>query len=624
MCGIAGVYKFDLESDVDSERLSRMGESIKHRGPDSIGIYVFKNVGFVHTRLSILDLSENGNQPMASDDKRYIIVYNGEVYNFNELRSHLLEDDRKFKSTSDTEVILKLFGMYGVNSFKLLNGMFAISIYDTIANKLFLCRDRFGVKPLYYHRNEKEVLFGSEIKSILSYSEFEYTLNFQALSEYLWFGNPLGKSTFYDTIKEVQAGEYVIVEKGEWTSCRYFDVNEIAECEDSEDVAVGKIRMLLEKSVKSQLVSDVPVGVFLSGGIDSSAITAFASKHYAGDLQTYSIGFDFDKGNNELPIAKRVSNIFRTTHNELYITGNDLINTIERLVEAHDEPFADAANIPLYLISKQLKGKAKVVLQGDGGDEFFGGYSRYFTLTYASFWSKLLFLSKLIKLSRTKNRKLLRLHRFLEAISEPQPYYRNALLLTMECKDFDPAVILRPEFREMLIKTFPFREYKRVYNSYNDEVDDVQALYLTDVQIILKDTFFEKVDKAVMANALEVRVPFLDNELTEYMLSLPSSMKNKNGEQKYLLKKALRGIVPDEVLDGKKKGFGVPYGHWLKTSLADYFKTQIESPAAAKVLDYEQVMKMFELHQKDKGNYEFLLWKTLILAVWLNKSNVKF
>lgn len=616
MCGIAGIISDDAASSIKG-----MTDAIAHRGPDDEGIFIENNVAFGHRRLSILDLTDNGHQPMISSDGRFVLIFNGEIYNFPEIKERLIKKGIQFSTRSDTEVILKAFEVYGALCFAMFNGMFAFAIYDKIKEELILARDQFGIKPLYYSERNDIFIFASEMKAILKYPKINFTLSKQALVEYIWFENALGENTFYKEINEVKPGTYLVISQTGIENKIFFDINCIKENPMQEDVAVQKIRILLEESVKRHLISDVPVGVFLSGGIDSSAITAFAAKHYKGKLKTYSVGFDYDKGVNELEIAKEIANKFNTEHHEIYISGNDIIEVIEDLVKAHDEPFGDAADIPLYLLTRKLKGSVKVVLQGDGGDEFFGGYSRYNTIANADKWSKVSFLSKLISFSGTKNAKALRLQRFLNAISQKEPYKRNALLLTMESKFSNPFRVFNKEFLKTIKDLDPFEKFKQIYSNYRDGMDPTQELFYTDTQTILKDTYFEKVDKSTMANSIEVRVPFVDKELAEFALSIPTSLKTKKGEQKYLLKKALAGIVPDKVLYGKKKGFGVPYGYWLRSSLSDYFVKQVSTNKVAMYLDQKEVLRMYKIHKKGKGNFGFLLWKTMIFCVWINNNS---
>ena len=619
MCGITGIYRFDNKK-INKEILLSMNNSLVHRGPDFGNIMLENNVGLGHRRLSILDISKNGNQPMKSSNNNYIIVYNGEVYNFLEIKRKLLNLNYKFKSKSDTEVILNSFQEYGSKCFSMFNGMFSIAIYDKLTHKLILARDSFGIKPLYFFTNKSFLCFASEIKAIKKHPDVNLTISKQALSEYLWFGNPLGNNTMYNEINEIKPGSFVEITEKNVKENIYFSVNNLKEKKINEIDAIKKTRDLLEKSIKRHLISDVDVGVFLSGGIDSSAITAFASKHYKGTLKTFSVGFDFDKGINELPTAKSIANKFKTDHHEIIVKGNDIIEVIENLVESHDGPFGDAADIPLYLLTRKLKGKIKVVLQGDGGDEFFGGYSRYYTLNSSKKWSIFSFVADLIEKFDLQNEYLKRLQRFLKAISEKSPHKRNALLLTMESEYSNPTGILNDKWNKKINEIDPFAEYKKVYDSYPKNINPLQALFYTDTQIILKDTFLEKVDKSTMANSIEVRVPFLDKDLTDFILTVPSNLKVKRNIPKYLIKKSLEKILPNKILYGKKKGFGVPYAYWLQTALKKYFLEQVQTDLVKDYLDISKILKKFNQHLQNKGNHGFLLWKVLIFSVWINKS----
>lgn len=619
MCGIVGIY--DFKSYVNYNSLVEMNNTINHRGPDNGEVKVFGSVGLAHRRLSIIDLSKEANQPMSCDNNHFFIVYNGEVYNFKEIKKDLKSKGITFYTSSDTEVILKAYIQYGKDAFSMFNGMFALAIYDKIKKELVLARDQFGIKPLYIYQDESLLIFSSEKKAILKSKEVNVSINNQALIEYIWYGNPLGSNTFYNEITELEPGYSIKINKNKISKKKFFNINNIKEIDISEQEAIKKIRILFRDSIKRHLISDVPVGVLLSGGIDSSSITAYASKFLKIPIKTYSIYFDYDKGANELSLAKKIAKKFGTDHTEIKISGNDLINVLESLDMSHDEPFGDAANIPLYLITRKLKNKIKVILQGDGGDEFFGGYSRYNTIKNKNKWKILNFLPKIINLVKPNNTQILRIQRFLNAITTKNPYLRNALLLTMESKYSNPIRVFNKSIKNDLKKLDPFKRYKEVYSEYSEKLDDSQALFFTDSQIILKDTFFEKVDKSTMANSIEVRVPFLDKNLTEFMLSLPSKLKTKNGVQKYLIKKAMEGIIPNDILYGKKTGFSVPYSYWLRTSLKNYFYKQINTKKVKRFIDTKEVIKMYKLHEREKGNYGFLLWKTLILCIWINKNN---
>ena len=613
MCGICGYIS---KEDINIEK---MNETIAHRGPDNRGTFKNEEIGLGHTRLSILDLSETANQPMVSENGRYTLVYNGEIYNFKELKKELEKIGTPFKRDSDTEVVLEGFGQWGVELFEKLNGMFAFSIYDNQLNKVYIARDRFGVKPLYYYAKDNNFIFGSEIKALLASNKIEKKLNYQGLYEYLHYSSTLGETTFYEGIKKLEPGYYIEydIEKKEFEIHPYKLNYDIAPSTDSLEEALANIRKHFEASVKRQLVSDVPVGIFLSGGIDSTAITAYATKHYKGKIKTFSAGFDFDGGHNELPLAKFIANHFDTDHHEMQITGDNTISVLEEVNHYFDQPFGDPARIPLYLMSQELKGKEKVILQGDGGDELFAGYHRYIRLHYYKSFksiSKLFFLlQKLIPKDSSKYRGL----RFLYALYQKEPSKEMAYIISEEMFDEDPANYFNERVKSQLKKHNPFKRYEYFYNQFKD-LDPVNRALYTDTNIILPDLFFEKVDRATMANGLEVRVPFLDNILTEYAMSLPSKYKVRGKEKKYLLKKAFDEVIPHEVLYGPKKGFGVPIQHWLRTSMSEYM---LENIRASEFYNetLEELMQEHIANKKDNGP---ILWKLLNLALWLKKSGV--
>jgi asparagine synthase (glutamine-hydrolysing) len=619
MCGISGIYNF-TGIEINESILNKINDTLYHRGPDNGNTKIWGNVGLCHRRLSIIDLSESANQPMSTEDGRFTIVFNGEIYNFLELKRELKNLDIKFITNSDTEVVLKSYQEWGVKCFSKLNGMFALAIYDNQKKELIIARDQFGIKPLYFYKNSSFFIFASEMKAILAHPDVQTSINKQGLVEYIWYGNPLGNNTIYSEIKELDAGCYAHLTNDKFSQENFFKIQNTKEIDINEKDAIAQIKYLLDISIKRHLISDVPVGIFLSGGIDSSAITAIASKYYNGTLNTYSVGFDFIKGPNELQTAASIAKKFRTNHHEIHISGKNIIQSIEALVSSHDEPFGDAADIPLYLLTKQLNNEIKVVLQGDGGDEFFGGYSIYNTMSNVDIWKKLSFLSKVITFIGSDNSKLLRLQRFLDAISDKNPAFRNAKLLTIESNYSNPLRIFNSDFRNELVSINQFQRYEDVYDEFPKHIDEMQAIFYSDAKVILKDTFFEKVDKSTMANSIEVRVPFLDKNLTEFMLSVPASLKVKNGTKKYLLKKALEGTIPNNILYGKKTGFSVPYSYWLKTTLSDYFIEQISTPRVLAIIDSHEVKRIFYLHKEGRGNFGFLLWKTLILAVWINKN----
>lgn len=353
---------------------------------------------------------------------------------------------------------------------------------------------------------------------------------------------------------------------------KYASIYNTEKSSDSLSEAADKTAELLENSVKRQLLSDVPVGIFLSGGIDSSAITAFASKYFSGKIKTFSAGFDFDKGHNELPMAKYVADYYGTEHHEMHIRGADLKNVLGKLIEAHDQPFGDAANIPLYLLTQKLKGSIKVVLQGDGGDEIFAGYDRYNRLGYDKFAKFLSYAFPILdKLYDIKPYCSIRKLNWLYALYQKNTSHRYAWIMSQESYKYLPYELMSDEIQKKLHLSNAFVHFEKLYKKFAD-LDTIQRALYTDCHSILPDIFFEKVDKATMASGVEARVPFLDNELAAYVMSLPSNYKVQKNMKKYLLRKSLRNIVPDKVLNAEKKGFGVPFQNWLKEPLADYMK----------------------------------------------------
>lgn len=624
MCGIIGVYNFNNKI-VSEEALFNANEVLIHRGPDAGNIFAHNNVGLGHRRLSIIDLSENGSQPMSSSQGRYTIVFNGEIYNFKELRKQLIDEfDIQFTSESDTEVVLNAYIVWNNDSFRKLNGMFALAIFDQVENKIVIARDRYGIKPLYYTNYDNEFVFASEIVAIKNYlgKSFNYKIDQQALVEYAWFGNPLGENTLFKNVREVLPGRiFTLTEKNELEVSRFWKPAKIEDnLQLSERHVIKRVRNLLEESVKRHLISDVPVGIFLSGGIDSSVITALSSEFYNGKIKTYSVGFDFDKGINELPKARKIAKQFGTEHHEVYVEAKNLPDVIERLVDAHGEPFADAADIPLYLLTNQVKKDVKVVLQGDGGDEIFGGYSRYFALAKNCYFKPWNLLAGL-PWQFVNNTALLQKVRFLDAITAENDADKLALLLTMENRRQIPTKIFSHTVNNMLKDLNPFKRYHELNNEFKNK-DIIQRLFNVDLSCILPDTFLEKVDKATMANGVEIRVPFLDNDLVEFALSIPSSLKVKNGVKKYLLKKAFHDLIPHDILYGPKTGFGVPYSFWVQKPLFEYMKSNINDPKviASGIFNHLQINEYIEKHRNGKGNYGFLLWKCLILAIWIRKQ----
>ena len=623
MCGITGYYLFKPDPSLNREKLKSMSDKIAHRGPDFQGIFTDMKVGLAHNRLSIIDLRAEANQPMTFGNLS--IIFNGEIYNFNELKKELSDDGFKFNTRSDTEVILIAYKKWGIQSFKKLNGIFAFCLYDSDKDEMIIVRDRFGVKPLYYHQTETSLIFSSEIKAILASGKVDKTLNYRSLHEYMWFVSPMGTNTIYRDIEKVGPGEYIHIKNNKTTTHKYWDIDYGKTILVSEEEATNQIRILLEKAVERQLVSDVPVSVFLSGGIDSSAITSFAAKHYDKQLHSYSVEFDFNRyGNSELKMAKLIAEKNNTIHHEVMISSENLEDVVQLLAYQHDEPFADAANIPLYLLTKTLKSDIKVVLQGDGGDELFGGY-RYYNLMYHSslyFLPALLFKQTLGRMN-WGNETFQKFKRISYSMSEQNLAEQIGLIITGATHYNDPNSCLSRHVVEECKKYDPFETIKSITN-YKNIKDKLQYLHWVDMKTILPNDYLEKVDKSTMANSIEVRVPFLDYELADYVMSLPGTMKLKHGEKKYLLKKALRGVVPDIILDAPKRGFGVPCDIWLRTGLNKMMKDVFNDPTVIQsgLFDHRVLNLKIKEHDAQTANHGMELWRCFNLALWYQQYMV--
>ncbi len=614
MCGICGIID-SSGFPVNQDHLQGMTHTLKHRGPDDSGVFVAKGVGLGHTRLSIIDPTPAGHQPMLSDDGQCVLVYNGEIYNFRELRQSLAKRGVEFHGRSDTEVVLRSYLHWGTDAFAMFKGMFALALWDGRTGKLHAVRDRIGIKPLYYYPFGSGVVFGSEIKAILASGKMERKVNLEALHEYLYYGTALGAHSLFDGVAKLLPGYRLTVDRNGLTTTPYASIYDIEQVPDDLETAAQETRRRLEQAVKSHLVSDVPVGVFLSGGIDSSTITALASRHYEGRLKTFSVGFDFDRGVNELPKARLVAEHYDTEHHELHLAGKSIPNVIEQLVRCHDEPFGDAADIPLYLLCQELKGSVKVILQGDGGDEIFAGYRRYNVLSFERSWQWLAQAGSLLGSIFPRSPAYYRTMRFLQAMKHPDPAMCMTLLLTEETLDTPPIRVLTKEMRKVLSGYDPFSRYREFYTRFR-HLDPVQRMLYTDCSIILPAIFLEKVDKATMAHGIEVRVPLLDTDLVRYVMGLSSSLKVRWGQKKWLLRRAMRGIVPDAILDGKKTGFGVPVAWWLREPLRDYMKSVLLDATTLGwgIFDRQALERCKHITQR--RNNGFLLYKLLNLSLW--------
>jgi asparagine synthase (glutamine-hydrolysing) len=617
MCGICGLYGPET-----SEQLSRyvqlMVRTIAHRGPDGEGTFVGDGVALGHRRLSIIDLSPAGAQPMTVGATT--VVYNGESYNFRELRAELERGGRVFRGHSDTEVLLHAYEAWGLEGLSRLEGIFAFALWDAHRRRLVLMRDRLGIKPLFYAWHGGSIAFGSEIKSVLAGGAVDRTLDDQSLAEFLWYGNAFEERTIYRGVRALLPGHRLVIEEGRARLEPWWDIGAWLARSQSwgnrREAAVA-VREAVDTAVARQLVSDVPVGIFLSGGVDSSSIAASAAIASGRRLASYSVAFDYDKGVDELPKARRVAQSLGLDHHEMRVRGLALEEVISALVQVHDEPFADAANIPLYLLSRELRGTLKVVLQGDGGDEMFAGYRRYSILRAAAFW-RLWPHALEPALNSLFGARGARLARLGAAAGNADPAMRMALLLTVETLRDPPTAMLTDAARQRLqASTDPFAAYRRCAARFAN-FDPVQQMLLTDIALQLPSQFLTKVDRATMAHGIEARVPLLDEGIASLAVGLPVALKVQGAQKKIVLRDAMRGRLPAEILDGPKTGFGVPYEEWLRGALHDFARAAILERAFIERFGFDRTRLETALaeHRARRRDRGFLLWKLLQLALW--------
>lgn len=626
MCGIAGKISFGSRV-VGASDIRRMTDAISHRGPDDAGVYVSKNgkVGLGHRRLSILDLSSAGHQPM-SYLKRYQIVFNGEIYNFQSERRSLVRDGYRFHSNTDTEVILALYDKYQEKCLEHLRGMFAFAIYDTIQNVLFCARDRIGKKPFKYYFKNGVFIFASELKAILTQPEYEREPDFTAIHHYLTLQYVPAPLTGFKDIQKLPPGHFLKIRINEQALAlqRYWHLDFSKKLRLSEKAWQEQIINKLDESVRLRMIADVPLGAFLSGGVDSSAVVALMSRHSSQPIKTFSIGFKEQKF-NELKFARMISDKFSTEHTE-FIVEPKAITILPNLVRQYEEPFADSSALPTYYVSELTKQRVTVALNGDGGDENFAGYPWYsiqklawdyrFVLAAARPAAKLAALA--LRLAYPNNFTE-RAQRFANTLGQPLPYrYANYM-----CYFSNPLkhLLYTPEFQQNVW-------HKDSYQLLADKFMEAatpnpldQTLY-TDINTYLPDDLLVKVDIATMAVALEGRSPFLDHEMMELAARIPFNLKLRGfNQKKYILKKALEGILPNEILYRPKMGFGVPIDHWFRHDLNKFAKQLLLDPYShiAAIFQKATILRLFKEHEKRTVNHGTRIWALLTLEMWFKE-----
>lgn len=629
MCGITGLMRFgDTTPPWDLALLDRMTDALAHRGPDDRGTWAGERVAFGHRRLSVIDLSPAGHQPMGNEDGTIRITYNGELYNFQDLRRRFDLDGKGhvFRSRTDTEVLVHLYEELGPAMAAHLNGMFAFALWDGRTKELHLARDPYGVKPLFYHRDRDHLRFGSEIKAILADPRVARRVSLQALHDYLSFDYVPGAQTAFEGIHEVPPGRWMTVrEDGSVTSHRFWDVPYDEDASLTLDAAGSRALELMDRAVERQLVADVPVGVMLSGGLDSSAIVALMHRHAAGAIRTYSIGFE-DPSFDELPYARIVAKRFGTEAREIVITPERVREMLPGYLRCIDEPYADGSAIPTYFVCQRAKGEVVVVLSGEGGDEAFAGYDTYAAFKASSWfrrvprWLRHGLVKPLVELLPVSNRKLsleFKLKRFLggQDLSPVEAHLWWRLVLT-EAQKVD---LYTPAVRERLAAAEPpIRHFERAFAARGPR-DDLARLMRIDTSVFLPDDLMIKNDRMSMAHSLEARVPFTDTELTGFMSTVPSRLKLPGLRKKSVMRRALRDVLPREILDKKKVGLEMPYSRWMRHELRDLVESYLgeERVAASGLFRPEAVRRLVDEHQAARVDHGRALWGLLNYMMWL-------
>lgn len=619
MCGICGELRLDGTAP-QKDLLLRMCATMRHRGPDDEGIYIGKNIGLGHRRLSIIDLS-TGHQPLSNEDGSIWIVFNGEIYNFLEIRPNLISQGHRFKTKTDTETIIHLYEEYGLDCVQHLRGMFAFCLWDEKRKRLFLARDRIGKKPLYYTFSKNSFLFASELKAILEDTGIDRQINQEAIHHYLTYQYVPSPLTIFTQIKKLQPAHIMVVEDGKIKRLeRYWRPEYTPKTNLSEPEIIESILEILKEATRIRLISDVPLGAFLSGGIDSSAIVAMMSQLMDKPVKTFSIGFP-EASFNELSFAKIVADQFKTEHHE-FIVKPDALDILPKIVWHYDEPYADSSCIPTYYLSQMTRQHVTVALNGDGGDETFAGYERYLAYKLTSYYERVprfirdgIFASlKVFPESSSRQDFIRKARRFTEVMAEPKErrYIRWLSIFSNSLKDRLYSDKMKERMRSIDSVEIVAESFKR---SGTDDLLD--TLLFVDTINYLPEDLMVKVDIASMAHCLECRSPFLDHKLVEFAASIPSGLKLKGRKTKHILKKALSKILPEPILNRGKMGFGVPLSFWFRGELRDYAQELLLCKKADRgYFKQNEIKNLLEEHISGRVNHSYRIFSLIMLELW--------
>lgn len=649
MCGISGFYYTDfLKRNEIENQIYLMNETINHRGPDNSGYWINQNnsVALGHQRLSIIDLSDAGSQPMISNSGRYVITFNGEIYNHKTIRKKLNNtgNNISWKGYSDTETVINAIEIWGLEkTLSEIIGMFAFAVFDKSNKSLILARDRIGEKPLYYGLINNNFVFGSELKVICKFKKFTSEIDGDSLNLFLKYGYIPSPNSIYKGIKKLTQGSYLIVNlKNSKTltikNNSYWDLKNVIDKGKNNlfngnlDEAVIELENLLQKTISQQMASDVDLGAFLSGGVDSSLVTALMQKINIKKIKTFSIGFE-NKLYNEAIYAKKVSAILGTDHHEFYISQNDALNVIPNISDIYDEPFADSSQIPTIILSKLTRQFVKVALSGDGGDEIFGGYNRY--IWFETIYKYTKWINYDIRRIISEKSKFIgsnfsnKVINSIESISPKTGInnFANKLLKLTEIIDYrdindlyEKIISIIYDVKQCSNQSFQTtKEENNYFGKFNENFSSLMAI---DTLTYLPDDILVKVDRAAMSVGLETRIPFLDKRIIDFAWSLPVNMKINKKNKKLILKKILSRYIPNELIERPKQGFGIPLSNWLRGPLKNWAEDLLSIDCLNKYsyLDVDYVRNIWEDHLKGKRNNQYLLWNVLMFQSWMENS----
>ena len=616
MCGIAGIINNADNGLVKNTLIKGMCSVIQHRGPDHTGMWCAGRVGIGMTRLSIIDRA-GGFQPIHNEDKSMWIVFNGEIYNYPLLRSELQKKGHSFYTESDTETIIHLYEEYGAACVEHLRGMFAFAIWNTREQELFVARDRLGIKPLHYFHDSKHLIFGSEIKSLLASGKIRPEVDSQELVHYFFYGYTPDPGCMFKGIRKLLPGHYLVWKTGKLQVKKYWDVRYCPDFELSEEYLIDKALEIMKEAVKIRLMSEVPLGAFLSGGIDSSIVVALMAQQMSEPVKTFSIGFE-DQGYNELHFARMVAEKYDTEHHE-EIVQPDAEEVIGDLIRQFDEPFADSSAIPTYYVSKMAKKWVTVSLSGDGGDELFGGYKRY-KEGWLSRWSQYLppVLKKLLRSAVVEHLPLscpgINTLSYISLGNNEQIVWKYAKMLSPFHRRIFSGL-----FSEQL-ETDPAPIFIR-YLSKVAAMDRLSQLQYLDSKTYLPGDILTKVDRTSMLVSLEARVPLLDHHLVEFAATIPPQYKIRNGETKYLLKKIAERLLPHEVIYRPKQGFAVPIDGWIRKEWQEMSHDLVLGDKARQrdIFKVDFLQHIMAEHKSGRRDNSHIIWTMMVLEMWFRE-----